>query len=274
MIQRDVPDHIYDDIKNLMNVDTEELVEFTSDLKQNAPIRISFRAKKEAGESHSFQELFTRDLLEFFDNRYNLTDRILRDLHPNKKSSRKSTFSLQHILDSLSIDIATVNVRPEIADEVKQKPIVKVHEEELITLLLDVVFVWNSLPGGLRASRRFNQKHVKGYLKMRKDWEHDEIISALQVYGKWADAYARAMKAGEHERIFWFHRWSLDKFLVSNTAMDHVSVEWSELVKDKGIPEQYSKSSVDWLSEFDRKNQLSRERNERIRAEQKAAINE
>ncbi len=259
-------------IKLLLDPDLKDYILLSEDSKQSAPIRISFRSKLLPEETEPFSTTFRRVADDFLKPETSLTDRLLADLGSNKKKKSK-TGKTSSIVYILSNSISYIDSDFSDCVEFAKIPVRDLTDEQAARLFEEIYFTWKSLGGNLRTPRRCTDKMVRGYFKQRENYSHAEIVEGLKTYGLWADAKQRAIKAGDLDS-FWFHSWKLEAFLISNKSMSHVDGGWEDLKREKNIPEQFSKSSEDWLSEFDRKNQLSRERNERIRAEQKAAINE
>lgn len=161
-------------------------------------------------------------------------------LTSSKKSNNKNLNSSRYIYSSIS-SLETVDIQ-ELEDAVNEftdKLLKELTAKQIAGLVLLVYRHWLKLPGGLKTHRSVNEKMVRGYLKQREQYTHDEIINALTVYGKWAQAKEKALKDGDIDS-FWFHRWDLDQLLISNKSMNHLDGGWWELIKSKGIPSEYA----------------------------------
>lgn len=227
-------------IAALLDPELSEHIQFTNDAKQNAPIRISFRDKLLPGEDETFSQTIRGLALDFDLIKSALTDRLLADYGTSKKSIGKKLSSARLVITAIKTgDDVDKNFAD--IDSYKESPLRKLTEPQLARLIEHIYTTWNELPGDLRRPRKLSDKHIRGYIKLRDTYEHDEIIAGLVTYGKWAGAYAQAMDNDEDPKIFWFYRWDLDKFMVSNKAMSHVDSGWKDVVKSKQIPSEYAK---------------------------------
>lgn len=98
---------------------------------------------------------------------------------------------------------------------------------------------WNQMTRNLRTHRELTEDMVRGYLKALKNYSHREILDMVLDYGRWADAHFAMIEAGEFKPV-WFPRLSLSGLLLSNKMFqNHLEGGWKQIVKDKGIPEDY-----------------------------------
>lgn len=224
----------------LLNPELSEHIQFTNDAKQNAPIRISFRDKLLPGEEETFSQTIRGLALDFEPIKSALTDRLLADYGTSKKSIGKKLSSARLVITAINVG-DDINTNFSDLAAYQEETIRKLTEHQLARLLEHVYHTWNKLGGDLRRPRRISDKHVRGYIKLRDTYSHQEIIKALQTYGKWAEAHKKAIANNEDIKIFWFYRWDLDKFLSSNNAMSHVDGGWKDVVRTKQIPSEYAK---------------------------------
>lgn len=240
-------------ISLLLNPELQEHIQFSNNLQQNAPICISFRDKLLPGEDETFSQTIRGLALDFEKIGPALTDRLLADYGIKKKSLGKKLTSARLITAAIntpdSIDSNFIDI-----SAFKEVNLRKLTEHQLARLLEHVVYIWNSVDADLRKPRKILDKHVRGYIKLRSEYTHDEVIACITVYGKWAKAKHDAIKNGDIDS-FWFYRWDLDKFLLSNKAMSHVDAGWKELVTSKSIPEEYAhlRKAAEEIKNRDRK---------------------
>ena len=244
---------VLDAISLLLNPELQEHIQFSNNLQQNAPICISFRDKLLPGEEETFSQTIRGLALDYEKIGSALTDRLLADYGSRKKSLGKKLTSARLITAAINAPDAIDQNFTDLA-AFKDTSIRKLTEHQLARLLEHIVFTWNSIEADLRKPRKVLDKHVRGYIKLRDDYTHDEIISGITVYGKWAKAKHEAVNNGEIDS-FWFYRWDLDKFLLSNKAMSHVDAGWKELVTSKSIPEEYAhlRKAAEEIKNRDRK---------------------
>lgn len=230
-----------------------EHVRFVYNTQQNAPIVVHFRSKLLPGEEESFASLFLGLSRDYPKIKNTLTDRMLYDSSVKKKSIGRKLTSTRLVVNQINIP---ANINLDFADlgAFKDTPIMKLTEHQLARLLEHIFIIWNDLPGGLRKPRKLKEDHIRGYVKLRASYNHDEIIEGLQVYGKWAKAKEESETAGE-TKAFWFHWWDLDQFMISNKSMQRVEGGWRNLVRSVGIPEEYAhlKKANDQEKNEDRK---------------------
>ena len=224
----------------LLDPELSEHIQFTNDAKQNAPIRISFRDKLLPGEEETFSQTIRGLALDFEPIKSLLTDRLLSDYGTSKKSIGKKLSSSRLVITAINTG-ENIDTNFSDLDAYKEQPIRKLSEHQLARLIEHIYQTWLELPGDLRRPRKISDKHIRGYIKLRDDYSHDDIINGIIVYGKWAGAYAKAMENEENPKIFWFYRWDLDKFMNSNKAMSHVDGGWRDVVQSKQIPSEYAK---------------------------------
>ena len=224
----------------LLDPELSEHIQFTNDAKQNAPIRISFRDKLLPGEEETFSQTIRGLALDFEPIKSALTDRLLADYGTSKKSIGKKLSSARLIVTAIN---GSEDIDTNFSDlaAYQEEKLQKLTEHQLARLLEHIYHTWNNLGGDLRRPRKITDKHVRGYIKLRGSYSHVEIIKAMETYGKWAEAYKRAMANEEDPKIFWFYRWDLDKFMTSNNAMSHVDGGWKDVVRSKQIPSEYVK---------------------------------
>lgn len=222
----------------LNNPDLEEHIQFVTSNQQNTPIVISFRNKLLPGEEESFLDTIRGLSLDFPKIKNKLTDRLIANANIRKKSLGRSLASTRLIVTTIS---KADKINEDFTDlaAFKDKKIRNIEEQHLARLLEQVFITWNNLPASLRKPREINEKHIRGYVKLRDSYSHDEIIEALTTYGRWAEAYDKAL-ANHEPKAFWFYTWSLDKFMISDKSMNNVDGGWRELVKSKMIPEEYA----------------------------------
>lgn len=225
-------------ISLLLNPELQEHIQFSNNLQQNAPICISFRDKLLPGEDETFSQTIRGLALDFEKIGSALTDRLLADYGAKKKSLGKKLTSARLITAAINTPDAIDDNFEDLA-AFKDSNLRKLTEHQLARLLEHIVYTWNEIDADLRKPRKILDKHVRGYIKLRDEYTHTEIITGITVYGKWAKAKHDAVVNGDIDS-FWFYRWDLDKFLLSNKAMSHVDAGWKELVTSKSIPEEYA----------------------------------
>lgn len=225
-MENEIIDKFAELIVAIDKADTEKICIFKTTPRDMEAIQIAIP------ENLINNERFNRKILELGMIPSRLTSRK-KDTYKNQKSS-KTIYT--YLVEIVELDIVTLDEQCKSLNEQELK---KLSAKQIAFLILQVYRLWNTLPGGLKTHRRPSQGMVKGYLKQRETYTHIEILKALKVYGKWAEARRLAIKDGEIDS-FWFHRWDLDSLLISNKAMNHIGDGWKELTKSKGIPEEYA----------------------------------
>lgn len=167
-------------------------------------------------------------------------------LTASKISNKKNQKTSEHIYTIIIYDLLDLDIQAldEQCQEFSEQSLKELAPKQIALLVLQMFRFWNTLPGGLKTHRRLTPSMVKGYLKQRETFTHHELMQSLVVYGKWAEAKRKAIADGDIDS-FWFHRWDLDSLLASNKAMNHIGDGWRELVKAKGIPEDYNQLNED-----------------------------
>lgn len=233
----------------LLDSSLQDHILFTEDEKQSVPIKISLRSKLLPGED----EAFSRTLRKFIgkNSDVSLYDRLLADQN-GKRRKKNSGLRIKSIVAHANLRLEETSPKNNINKLAEEKPS-SLSSEDAASLVLHIFITWKGLSASLRMPRKVSEKTARGYFKLRDEYSHQEIIDGLVVYGKWAEAKHRAIAAGEIDS-FWFYRWDLDKFLLSNKSMDHVSGGWRELVTSKHIPEEYAPIEVQVSSKTFMKN--------------------
>lgn len=233
----------------LLDSSLQDHILFTEDEKQSIPIKISLRAKLLPGE----EEAFSRTLRKFIgkNSEASLYDRLLSD-QTGKRRKKNTGLRVKSIMNHANARIDETEIKADINQLAGEKP-TSLSLEDAASLVLHIFITWKGLSASLRMPRKISEKTVRGYFKLRDEYSHEEIIEGLAVYGKWAEAKHRAIANGDLDS-FWFYRWDLDKFLLSNKSMDHVSGGWRELVTSKQIPEEYAPIEVEVSSKTFKKN--------------------
>lgn len=156
-----------------------------------------------------------------------------KKIRKNSKNSSTYIYFINNNLQEYSIEELNKHLE---TLEVGSKKV-----SDVAPFIYKAFLIWNSLPGNLRKHRQITEPIVRGYLKQRQFYSHDQIYSMLETYGKWAKAYQDAMDNNEDPHIFWFHLSNLSQLLLSNRMfVNHLEEGWKQLIIDKKIPKQYS----------------------------------
>lgn len=103
---------------------------------------------------------------------------------------------------------------------------------EYWNLVGSLAMLWNTSKT-LRKVETLSADALRGYLKQREMYQHDELKRGIENYVKWHDI---AMTTLDEQKPIWVHTWDFSKFLRSDKAMSHVNLPSDQFQRLKHIP--------------------------------------